>query len=245
MRQPRPWPTARTSARRARSLGAATARLHTALAGAFGTTPVDDVARAGLRDALRSRITWALSTTDALDRHRGALADRAEHLDLADLPPLQRVHGDYHLGQVLHSPTPRLGGPGLRGRAASAARRAHPARPRPARRGRHAPLVRLRRRSGPGEHPRRGRRGGGRRLGTRRPGRLLRRVRRRRRTRSPRGRRAARRARAGQGAVRGRLRGGQSPGAGSTCRSAPSTACSGRRRPESVRAGAHRGRVAP
>jgi len=90
---------------RARSLGAATATLHTALAGAFGTTPVDDAARAGLRDALRSRITWALSTTDALERYRGALADRAEHLDLADLPPLQRVHGDFHLGQVLHSPT--------------------------------------------------------------------------------------------------------------------------------------------
>lgn len=89
---------------RARSLGAATATLHAALADAFGTTPVDDASRVGLRDALRSRITWALSATDALERYRGALADQADH-DLGDVPPLQRVHGDYHLGQVLHSPT--------------------------------------------------------------------------------------------------------------------------------------------
>lgn len=89
---------------RASSLGAATATLHAALAGAFGTTMADGSERTRLRDALRARITWALSATDALDRHRAALAERAEHLDLGDLPPLQRVHGDYHLGQVLHSP---------------------------------------------------------------------------------------------------------------------------------------------
>ena len=90
---------------RARSLGAATATLHAALADAFGTTAVDDAVRAGLRDALGSRIAWALSATDALDRHRAALAARADRLDLSAVPPLQRVHGDYHLGQVLHSPT--------------------------------------------------------------------------------------------------------------------------------------------
>jgi 1,4-alpha-glucan branching enzyme len=88
---------------RARSLGAATATLHSALAQAFGTTPADDAARAGLVDALRARLAWALRATHALDGHRAALGSWLDRLDLTDLPSLQRVHGDYHLGQVLHS----------------------------------------------------------------------------------------------------------------------------------------------
>jgi 1,4-alpha-glucan branching enzyme len=88
---------------RARSLGAATATLHAALADAFGTTPADGAARTGLVDALHARVAWALRATDALDGHRAALASWVDRLDLTDLPALQRVHGDYHLGQVLHS----------------------------------------------------------------------------------------------------------------------------------------------
>ncbi|MDO8108252.1 phosphotransferase [Isoptericola sp. b441] len=90
---------------RAHSLGLATATLHGALATAFGTTPADDATRARLRDALRDRVAWALSSTDALTRFRDALTRRADDLRVERIPALQRVHGDYHLGQVLHSPT--------------------------------------------------------------------------------------------------------------------------------------------
>ncbi|MCV2394063.1 aminoglycoside phosphotransferase [Actinotalea sp. M2MS4P-6] len=89
----------------AHGLGAATARLHAALADAFGTTPAGADARRATEEGLRERIAWALRSTDALDRHRATLADRAGHLALSDVPDLQRVHGDYHLGQVLHSPS--------------------------------------------------------------------------------------------------------------------------------------------
>lgn len=89
----------------ARGLGAATARVHQDLALAFGTTEVDEVARIAMVEALRRRVAWARDAVrdldafaDDLDAHVAALGD------LHDLPPMQRVHGDLHLGQVLHAP---------------------------------------------------------------------------------------------------------------------------------------------
>ncbi len=85
-------------------LGEATARMHAALAEAFGTVAASPQARTDAETALRDRIGWALRSTDALARHRDALAARAASLSLPEVPDLQRMHGDYHLGQVLHSP---------------------------------------------------------------------------------------------------------------------------------------------
>jgi len=89
----------------ARGLGEATAAVHRALAEAFGTTEVDDAERAALVAGLQQRVDWARRSTDALNRFGEPLRQHAAALEsLAELPPLQRVHGDYHLGQVLHSP---------------------------------------------------------------------------------------------------------------------------------------------
>jgi 1,4-alpha-glucan branching enzyme len=89
----------------AASLGAATAQVHLALADAFGTTPMTDEIRGRMVAGLRARVEWALLSAPALEPHTAALAQHASALDeLRRLPDLQRVHGDYHLGQVLHSP---------------------------------------------------------------------------------------------------------------------------------------------
>ncbi|ROP43842.1 1,4-alpha-glucan branching protein GlgB [Pseudokineococcus lusitanus] len=92
----------------ARSLGRATAEVHRALAGSFGRTPVTAEGRTALVDGLAERVRWALRSAPALAPHRAALEEHVASLsDLPApdrLPPLQRVHGDYHLGQVLSVP---------------------------------------------------------------------------------------------------------------------------------------------
>lgn len=88
----------------ARALGAATARVHARLATALGTRPVTAEGAAALVDEMTTRLDAALDERPELDRHRdgaGAAYDAARR---ATWPPLQRIHGDYHLGQVLHSP---------------------------------------------------------------------------------------------------------------------------------------------
>ena len=88
-------------------LGAATASVHTALREQFGTQEATDDVRRDLVTALQERVDWAVGGSDALTTLREPLARHRERLaDLVDggVPPLQRVHGDYHLGQVLHAP---------------------------------------------------------------------------------------------------------------------------------------------
>jgi 1,4-alpha-glucan branching enzyme len=87
----------------AHGLGETTAALHRAMRDAMGATPADEDMRRGLAAALGERVRWAVDATPALAPYRAALEAYAARLDLADLPDLQRVHGDYHLGQVLHS----------------------------------------------------------------------------------------------------------------------------------------------
>ncbi len=86
-------------------LGAATARVHQDLATAFGTSEVDEDARLRMVSSLRARLSWARSAVRELDAHADGLdAHDTALAQLRDLPPMQRVHGDLHLGQVLHAP---------------------------------------------------------------------------------------------------------------------------------------------
>ncbi len=91
----------------ATGLGAATAEVHAALRAAFPTEPATPEVRAALVEQLQGRVDWAISSSDALATVREPLAAHRGRLALlADggVPDLQRVHGDYHLGQVLHAP---------------------------------------------------------------------------------------------------------------------------------------------
>ncbi|HRW19911.1 MAG TPA: 1,4-alpha-glucan branching protein GlgB [Dermatophilaceae bacterium] len=86
----------------ARALGAATATVHRELARLFGTTTATAADVNGLRASLADRLEAALAEVPEL----APLRDRLEatlRLPDGSLPPLQRVHGDYHLGQVLHT----------------------------------------------------------------------------------------------------------------------------------------------
>jgi maltokinase len=85
-------------------LGVATAEVHTALAQALPTGTLDAKQRAALADDMRERLDRAAVEIDALapyvDRLRAAFDDvRA----LTDDVPVQRIHGDFHLGQVMRT----------------------------------------------------------------------------------------------------------------------------------------------
>jgi len=86
----------------ARALGAETATMHAALARAFPTV-VDTDGPARLAHALLGRFTWARAAVPVLDRYEPGVRRTAAQVGaLARTPERQRVHGDLHLGQVLH-----------------------------------------------------------------------------------------------------------------------------------------------
>ncbi|MGI5328120.1 maltokinase N-terminal cap-like domain-containing protein [Actinomadura nitritigenes] len=88
----------------AERLGAATADVHRALADAFGVTvvPADEVRALAAR--MNEELTGTCRAVPGLAPHAKALT--GAFIDLAaqaEPLPVQRVHGDYHLGQVLRS----------------------------------------------------------------------------------------------------------------------------------------------
>jgi trehalose synthase-fused probable maltokinase len=88
----------------AERLGAATAQVHRALADAFGVTivPADEIRALAAR--MNEELTGTCRAVPGLAPHAKALT--SAFIDLAaQAEPLavQRVHGDYHLGQVLRS----------------------------------------------------------------------------------------------------------------------------------------------
>jgi maltokinase len=88
----------------AERLGAATARVHADLARAFGTAVLTGAQRAGLAGRMHSKLAEATAEVPAL----GVYADKvaAAYTALAESREpvhLQRIHGDYHLGQVMRT----------------------------------------------------------------------------------------------------------------------------------------------
>ncbi|PKW25999.1 maltokinase N-terminal cap-like domain-containing protein [Phycicoccus duodecadis] len=88
----------------ARDLGAATAEVHRVLAGALGTTPTRPEQADAILAAMRGRVDAAVVEVPDLASARPAVEAVFEAAAAAPWPDLQRIHGDYHLGQVLHSP---------------------------------------------------------------------------------------------------------------------------------------------
>ncbi|KGN39279.1 maltokinase N-terminal cap-like domain-containing protein [Knoellia subterranea] len=87
----------------ARALGEATAEVHATLATALGTTATSpDVART-IVDEMRARYAAAADEVPALHDHDAAVAAILDAALDVNWPALQRIHGDYHLGQVLHT----------------------------------------------------------------------------------------------------------------------------------------------
>ncbi|WP_103063125.1 phosphotransferase [Actinomyces qiguomingii] len=99
-------PQRRRSLALARDLGETTAQMHAHLAAAMGTTPPPVPAE--LAAALRARADWAMAEVPELEIRLPSLRARVETVltelaALDRLEPATRVHGDYHLGQVLNA----------------------------------------------------------------------------------------------------------------------------------------------
>jgi len=89
----------------ARDLGRTTAQMHHHLAASLGTSRPPSPAE--LAAALRERARWAMDEVPGLSDHIHALELKVEQVlarleALPALEPATRIHGDYHLGQVLH-----------------------------------------------------------------------------------------------------------------------------------------------
>jgi predicted trehalose synthase len=86
---------------RARALGVTTAEMHETLASALpsaATTPADI---ASVIESMRRRFDLAVREVPSLADHAAHLESVYERAAASPWLPLQRIHGDYHLGQVL------------------------------------------------------------------------------------------------------------------------------------------------
>jgi maltokinase len=87
-------------------LGVATAEVHADLAAEFGTGELAPQALADLAGQLAGRLEQACAEVHELRKHEDKLRAYYAALAQAGRPvPVQRIHGDYHLGQVLRTPT--------------------------------------------------------------------------------------------------------------------------------------------
>ncbi|RLK49127.1 maltokinase N-terminal cap-like domain-containing protein [Microbacterium telephonicum] len=88
----------------AHALGAATADVHADLARLFPIAAADDAQRAAIRAAWDRRLRIAMAEVPELAAHRDAVDAVYTRATRIAWPPLQRIHGDFHLGQVLQVP---------------------------------------------------------------------------------------------------------------------------------------------
>jgi maltokinase len=87
-------------------LGVATAQVHTDLALAFGTDELGAEAVVELTERMFTKLDLAVTAVPDLAKHADMIADTYSQLAKARGPfPVQRVHGDYHLGQVMRTET--------------------------------------------------------------------------------------------------------------------------------------------
>jgi maltokinase len=85
----------------AHELGAATAEVHARLAAVLPTEDVSDAAVAQVVSGMRGRYVAATLEVPALAAHERQVEAVFERATASPWPALQRIHGDYHLGQVL------------------------------------------------------------------------------------------------------------------------------------------------
>ncbi len=90
----------------AHRLGEATAEVHRDLAAAFGTDELPPDAFGELSRQMLARLEAALATVPGLAEHGATLRAAFGEVATIDGPLLvQRIHGDYHLGQVMRTQT--------------------------------------------------------------------------------------------------------------------------------------------
>ncbi len=90
----------------AHRLGAATADIHRDLADVFGTSELEPDAVAELAAQMRERLDIARIAVPALARHADLVQTAFDDFAKLDKPLcVQRIHGDYHLGQVVRTDT--------------------------------------------------------------------------------------------------------------------------------------------
>jgi trehalose synthase-fused probable maltokinase len=89
---------------RAHALGEATAEVHLSLAQLFPTVPTDAAGRAATAETWRRRLSIAIAEVPAIASQRAAIEAVYASAAAVDWPDAQRIHGDFHLGQVLHVP---------------------------------------------------------------------------------------------------------------------------------------------
>ena len=105
------WRTALTAAEagadfsaQARSLGAATAEVHFDLARVLPSMAATAEVRAATISGMRARYRAAVREVSELAEHATSVDRIFDRAETAHWPALQRIHGDYHLGQVLNVP---------------------------------------------------------------------------------------------------------------------------------------------